>query len=101
MAKKSSVQKNLKRRRLVDQYAEKRSALKAQIKDKTQPADARFRAAIKLSELPRDSSKSRLRNRCGLTGRPRGYYRKLDMSRIALRKYASEGKIPGIVKSSW
>ncbi len=101
MAKQSAVQKNLKRRKLVDRYAARRLALKQKIRDKNLPADERFRASLKLAELPRNSSKTRIRNRCEVTGRPRGFYRKLKMSRIALRELASEGKIPGMVKSSW
>ncbi len=101
MAKKSSVEKNERRRRMVARYAKRRAALKAMIKDRSLPADERFRASVKLASLPRNSSKTRIRNRCALTGRPRGFYRKLKMSRIALRQLTSDGKIPGMVKSSW
>lgn len=101
MAKKSSVEKNEKRRKMAAQYAERRAALKAKIKSKDLPADERFRAAVKLASLPRNSSQTRVRNRCELTGRPRGFYRKLKISRIALRQLTSDGKIPGMVKSSW
>ena len=101
MAKESAVQKNLKRRKLSGQYAARRQALKDKIRSKDVPADERFRASVALAKLPRNSSKTRIRNRCELSGRPRGFYRKLKMSRIALRELASEGKIPGMVKSSW
>lgn len=101
MAKVSAVQKNLKRQRMVAQYASKRAALKAIIKNRETPMAERFAAQLKLNELPRDSSKSRVRNRCEISGRPRGVYRKLRMSRIALRDFGATGKIPGIVKSSW
>jgi len=86
---------------MVAQYASKRSALKAIIKNRETPMAERFAAQLKLNELPRDSSKSRVRNRCEISGRPRGVYRKLRMSRIALRDFGATGKIPGIVKSSW
>ncbi|MEQ9145114.1 MAG: 30S ribosomal protein S14 [Parvibaculaceae bacterium] len=101
MAKKSSIQKDQKRRRLVAQYAEKRAALKAVADDKSLTVEERFRARLKLAELPRNSSKTRIRNRCEVSGRPRAYYRKLKMSRIALRELGSNGLIPGLVKSSW
>lgn len=101
MAKKSMIEKNLRRRRLSAQYESRRTALKAIIRDDTKPAEDRFAAVMKLAELPRNSSKTRIRNRCLVTGRPRGFYRKLKMSRIALREYGSDGKIPGLVKSSW
>ncbi len=101
MAKVSAVEKGKKVRGLVKQYTEKRAALKAIINDKKLPMDERFRAQLKLNELPRSSSKTRIRNRCEVSGRPRAYYRKLRMSRIALRELGSQGKIPGIVKSSW
>ncbi len=101
MAKVSAVEKGKKVRRLVDRYAAKRAALKAITTDKKLPMDERFRAQLKLNELPRSSSKTRIRNRCEISGRPRAYYRKLRMSRIALRELGSQGKIPGIVKSSW
>ncbi len=101
MAKVSAVEKNKRRRKLVDQYAEKRAALKAITMDQSLPMDERFRAQLKLAKLPRNSSKTRVRNRCAVTGRPRAYYRKLSMSRIALRELGNTGKIPGLVKSSW
>lgn len=101
MAKKGMVERDLKRRRLADKYDAKREALKAIIKDESKPGEERFEASLKLAELPRNSSKTRIRNRCLVTGRPRGFYRKLKMSRIALRDLGSQGKIPGLVKSSW
>lgn len=101
MAKVSAVQKNLKRRRMVANHAEKRAALKAIIKNRELPMEERFKAQLKLNDLPRDGSKIRVRNRCNLSGRPRGVYRKINMSRIALRELGASGKIPGIVKSSW
>ncbi len=101
MAKKAMVERDLKRRRLAEKYAAKREALKELMRNENAPADEKFMAALKLAELPRNSSKTRIRNRCLVTGRPRGYYRKLKMSRIALRQLGSEGKIPGLVKSSW
>jgi small subunit ribosomal protein S14 len=101
MAKTSAVEKNKRRRRLVNRDAAKRLALKAIIMDQSNPIDERFRATMKLAEMPRNGSKTRIRNRCEVTGRPRGYYRKLKMSRIALRDLGSLGQVPGIVKSSW
>lgn len=101
MAKKSTVNRNEMVRRLVAQYAEKRAALKAVANDESRPLEERFEARLKLAELPRNSSATRVRNRCVVTGRPRGYYRKLKMSRIALRDLASMGQIPGMTKSSW
>lgn len=101
MAKLSSTEKNKHRKTLVDRFAAKRAALKAITSDRSKPMDERFRAQLKLNELPRNSSKIRLRNRCEVTGRPRAYYRKLKMSRIALRELGSAGVIPGLVKSSW
>jgi small subunit ribosomal protein S14 len=101
MAKTSSVEKNNRRRRLVDQKATKRKALKATIMDKNVPIEERFRAQLKLAAMPRNSAKTRIRNRCEVTGRPRAYYRKLKMSRIALRELGSLGVVPGLVKSSW
>ncbi|MBO6827253.1 MAG: 30S ribosomal protein S14 [Sneathiella sp.] len=101
MAKKSAVEKNKKRARLVEQYAAKRASLKATINDSSLPQEERFAARLKLAELPRNSAPNRVRNRCELTGRPRGVYRKLKMSRIGLRDMASNGQIPGMVKSSW
>ncbi|MEE2689910.1 MAG: 30S ribosomal protein S14 [Pseudomonadota bacterium] len=101
MAKKSSVERNEKRRRMAKSLGPKRERLKAIIADQTKPAEERFEAAMKLAELPRNSSRTRIRNRCEVTGRPRGFYRKLKMSRVALRELGSDGKIPGLVKSSW
>ena len=101
MAKTSSVEKNNRRHKLVGRYASKRKALKAVVMDQSKPMEERFRAQLKLSALPRNSAKVRIRNRCEVTGRPRAYYRKLKMSRIALRDLGSLGAIPGLVKSSW
>ena len=101
MAKKSMVERDLKRRRMAKKFESKRTRLKEIINDKEKPGEDRFVAALRLAELPRNSSKTRIRNRCLVTGRPRGYYRKLKMSRIALREMGSDGKIPGLVKSSW
>ncbi len=101
MAKKSMIERELKRQKLVDQYAARRAALKATINDKTLPVEERFKASLKLAELPRNSSATRLRNRCQLTGRPRAVYRKMKISRIMLRELGSNGEIPGLVKSSW
>ena len=101
MAKKAMVEREKKRQRLVKQYAAKRAALKAVINDQEKPMEERFRASLKLAGLPRNSSPTRLHNRCQLTGRPHAYYRKLKISRIALRELGSAGQIPGMVKSSW
>ncbi len=101
MAKKSAIEKNKRRVALAAQYADKRAALKATAEDESISEQERFAARLKLAELPRNSSATRVRNRCEMTGRPRAYYRKLKMSRIALRKMGNEGKIPGMVKSSW
>jgi len=101
MAKTSSVEKNNRRRRLAAQSAEKRKRLKAIANDLKRPAEERFAARIKLAEMPRNSSPVRIRNRCELTGRARGYYRKLRMCRNQLRDLASQGLIPGMTKSSW
>jgi small subunit ribosomal protein S14 len=101
MAKTSSTVKNEKRRALVKQYAAKRAALKATTKDQSVPMDERFAAQLKLAALPRNSAKVRVRNRCEVSGRPRGFYRKLKLSRIALRQLGNLGQIPGLVKSSW
>jgi small subunit ribosomal protein S14 len=101
MAKKSSIEKNNRRRKLAEQYAAKRTKLKAVANDENLPLEERFQARLKLAELPRNSSATRIRNRCEVTGRPRGVYRKLMMSRIALRELGSLGLIPGLVKSSW
>ncbi len=101
MAKKAMVEREKKRQRLVEQYAAKRAALKEIVNDESKPMEERFRASLKLAKLPRNSSATRLHNRCQLTGRPHAYYRKLKVSRIMLRDLASHGQIPGMVKSSW
>jgi small subunit ribosomal protein S14 len=101
MAKKSAVNRNLRVKALVKQYAAKRLALKATANNEALPLEERFEARLKLAELPRNSSPNRFRNRCEVTGRPRAYYRKLKMSRISLRDLGSNGLIPGLVKSSW
>ena len=101
MAKTSAIEKNKRRMRMAKQFAAKRTQLKAAAVDETLSEQERFAARLKLAELPRNSSPTRVRNRCEMTGRPRAYYRKLKMSRIALRELGSEGKIPGLVKSSW
>ncbi|WP_422363424.1 30S ribosomal protein S14 [Pyruvatibacter mobilis] len=101
MAKKSAIEKNKRRQQLVKKYAAKREALREIVRDQDRPIEERIQAQLKLSSLPRNSAPSRVRNRCEVSGRPRAYYRKLKMSRIALRDLASEGKIPGMVKSSW
>ena len=101
MAKSAMVQRQLKRGKLVVKYAAKRAALKEIANNQDLPMEERFKARLKLAELPRNSSATRLHNRCQVTGRPKGYYRKLKMSRIALRQLASDGQIPGMVKSSW
>jgi len=101
MAKKSSIEKNKHRRELVKKFAAKRERLLATANDETKSMEERFEARLKLAELPRNSSKTRIRNRCEVSGRPRAYYRKLGMSRIALRELGNKGLIPGLVKSSW
>jgi|SRR5581483_5362222 len=101
MAKKSSIEKNKRRQRMAKSFAGRRTRLKAIIMDKTKPMEERFEASLKLATVPRNSSKTRIRNRCELTGRPRAYYRKQKLSRIALRDLGSKGLIPGLVKSSW
>jgi small subunit ribosomal protein S14 len=101
MAKTSAVEKNKRRRALVAQQANKRAKLKAIIQSRDLPIEDRFKATLKLAEMPRNGSKTRIRNRCEITGRPRAFYRKLRMSRIALRQLGNFGQIPGIVKSSW
>ena len=101
MAKKSAIEKNEKRRRLVAKYAARRAALKAMAKDGSLPPEERFKARLKLNELPKNGAATRLRNRCAVSGRPRGYYRKFGISRIALRELGSKGQLPGVVKSSW
>jgi small subunit ribosomal protein S14 len=95
------IEREKKRQKLVDQYAKKRAELKAVANDAAKPVEERFKASLKLAKLPRNSSATRLHNRCQLTGRPHAYYRKLRMSRIALRDLGSAGHIPGLVKSSW
>ena len=101
MAKNSSIEKNNRRRKLSKKYSGRRSRLKAIAQDKTRPMEERFAATLKLAELPRNSSATRIRNRCEISGRPRGYYRKLRMCRNQLRDLASQGLIPGMTKSSW
>ncbi|MBW8880211.1 MAG: 30S ribosomal protein S14 [Asticcacaulis sp.] len=101
MAKKSAVNRNEMVKKLVAQYATRREALKAKANDESLPLEERFDARLKLAKLPRNSAASRIRNRCEITGRPRAYYRKLHMSRIALRKLGNEGQIPGLTKASW
>ena len=101
MAKTSAIQRNLKRIKLSKKFDKKRKKLRAIIRNKKLPLNERFLAQLKLSKLPKNSSKIRIRNRCAITGRPHGVYRKLKISRIALREMASSGKIPGMTKSSW
>lgn len=101
MAKKSAIDKNRKRQKLVSQLAAKRARLKAIADDRSLPVEDRFAARLKLAEMPRNSSATRVRSRCELTGRPRAYYRRFKISRIALRELASKGQIPGMVKASW
>ena len=101
MAKTSSVEKNNHRRALTQQYAAKRKRLKDAANDEKRPAEERFAARLKLSEMPRNGSKVRIRNRCEITGRARGYYRKLKLCRNQLRELSSQGLVPGMVKSSW
>jgi small subunit ribosomal protein S14 len=101
VAKKSKIAKNEQRKVLVDRYAEKRAELLAVIKDPDANYDAKREANAKLSKLPRDSSATRYRNRCGISGRPRGYFRKFGMSRLAVRELAHNGELPGVRKSSW
>jgi small subunit ribosomal protein S14 len=101
MAKTSSIEKNNKRKKLAAQFAGKRAALKAETRNQSLSMELRFAAQLKLAELPRNSAPNRVRNRCEVTGRPRAYYRKMRMSRIALRELGNFGQIPGLVKSSW
>ena len=101
MSKKSSVEKNEARKALVKRFAAKRKALLAVANNEGLEMEERFEARLKLAELPRNSSATRIRNRCGMTGRPRAYYRKMGVSRIALRELGNRGLIPGLVKSSW
>ena len=101
MAKTSAIQRNLKRIKLAKKFLKKRMNLKMIINNRKLPLDERFAAQLKLAKIPRNSAKIRIRNRCEITGRPHGVYRKLKISRIALRDLASKGKIPGMTKSSW
>ncbi len=101
MAKKSMIEKNEMRRRLAKKYAGKRQRLRDIARNRKLPIEERFAAVLKLAQVPRNSAKERIRNRCEMTGRPRGYYGKLKLSRIALRELGSSGQIPGLVKSSW
>ncbi len=101
MAKKSAIERNNKRKRMVKKFAAKRAKLKGIARDRDLPIEERMAAQLKLSALPRNSAEIRVRNRCEVTGRPRGYYRKLKMSRIALRELSNQGMVPGMVKSSW
>jgi small subunit ribosomal protein S14 len=101
MAKTSSIEKNNRRKKLAKQYAARRAKLKLLSKDQSVSMEERFAAQLKLAELPRNSSPGRVRNRCEVSGRPRGFYRKLRMSRIALRELGNLGQVPGMVKSSW
>jgi small subunit ribosomal protein S14 len=101
VAKRSAIEKNARRNKLAKRGAERRNRLKAIAVDRDAPPEERFAAQLKLAQLPRNSSETRVRNRCSVTGRPRGYYRKFKLSRIALRELASSGQIPGMVKSSW
>ena len=101
MAKKSQVNRNAKREKMVARYADKRAALKAITEDMTVAPEERFQAMLKLAKLPRNSSKVRIHHRCEMSGRPKGYYRKLKLSRIALRELANFGQVPGMTKASW
>lgn len=101
MAKKSATEKNASRQRLAKKFANKRAELKAIVMDRSLEPEERFAAQLKLAELPRNGAAVRVRNRCEISGRPRGYYRKFKMSRIALRELGSLGRVPGLVKSSW
>jgi small subunit ribosomal protein S14 len=101
MAKKSSIEKNTRRATMAKSIAPRRARLKALARDRKAAPEDRFEAQLKLARLPRNSSATRVRNRCQLSGRPRGYYRKFRLSRIAVRELAASGQIPGMVKSSW
>ena len=101
MAKVSMVERDKKRRRLAAQHAKRRAALRAAVRDASLAPDERFAASLRLAAMPRNGAKVRLRNRCEVSGRPRGYYRKFRLSRIALRDLASRGQVPGVVKASW
>ena len=101
MAKTSSIEKNKRRRRMAKQFSGRRARLKKIVMDKTKPMEERFEAVLKLAELPRNSAPNRIRNRCEVSGRPRAYYRKHKLSRVALRELGNKGLMPGLVKSSW
>jgi small subunit ribosomal protein S14 len=101
LAKTSAIEKNKRRQELVRKYAGKRAELRTIVKDRSRAPEERFEATLLLAELPRNGARVRVRNRCSLTGRPRGYYRKFGLSRIALRELGSFGQIPGLVKASW
>jgi small subunit ribosomal protein S14 len=101
MAKLSQINRNRKRERMVAQYAARRAALKAKTEDMSVPPEERFAAHIQLAELPRNSSKTRIHHRCEMSGRARGYYRKVKLSRIALRELSNFGQVPGMTKASW
>jgi small subunit ribosomal protein S14 len=101
MATRVSIEKNKTRRKLTARYAVRRAALKRVIMDRDTPAEERFRAVVKLAEMPRNGARIRIRNRCALTGRARGYHRKFGLSRLMLRELASKGQIPGVTKASW
>lgn len=101
MAKKSAVEKDKRRRRMVARDASKRADLRSIVRDRSREPEERFEAALALAKLPRNGAKTRIRNRCALTGRPRGYHRKYGLSRIALRELGSAGQIPGLIKASW
>ncbi|MGQ3671751.1 30S ribosomal protein S14 [Xanthobacter sp. TB0136] len=101
MAKKSAIETNERRRKLVMNQAAKRARLKSIVNDKSIPLEERFQATLKLAEMPRNGARIRVRNRCEVTGRPRAFYRKLKMSRVALRELGNQGVVPGLVKSSW
>lgn len=101
MAKVCMIERDKKRRKLAKKYASKRAALKATVKDLSLSPEERFQAVLAMAELPKNSAKERIRNRCALTGRPRGHFRKFNLSRIALRDLASRGELPGVTKSSW
>ncbi len=101
MAKKSAVERNNRVKKLASKYANRRASLKAQVMDKTKSPEERFEAVLKMAQLPKNSAKERIRNRCELTGRPRGVYRKFKMARNMLRDLSLQGQVPGVVKSSW
>ena len=101
MAKKSAIENNLRKQRLAKKFAGRRKRLLDVANDDSRPMEERFEARLKLAELPRNGAANRVRNRCEVTGRPRGFYRKMKMSRIALRELGNKGLIPGLVKSSW